>query len=47
MKLQPKADKYMGFYIAERNKYKGIDKRDAGTPRGFRPRTSPYKDYRR
>lgn len=47
MKLQPKADKYMGMYLAERAKYKGIDKKDSGTPRGFRPRTSPYKDYRR
>jgi hypothetical protein len=46
-KLLPMADSYRAQYLAERAKYKGIDRKDSGTPRGFRPRTSPYKDYRR
>lgn len=46
-KLTQKSDKYQALYISERAKYKSIDKKDSGTPRGFRPRTSPYKDYRR
>lgn len=46
-KLMPTADSYRAQYLAERGKYKGIDKKDSGTPRGFRPRTSPYKTYRR
>jgi hypothetical protein len=47
MKLQPKSDRYQTLYLTERNKYKGIDRKDSGTPRGFRPRTIPYKNYRR
>lgn len=41
------ADRYMADYTVEKNKYKGVDRRDKGTPRGFRPRTSTYNSYRR
>lgn len=46
-KLLPMADSFRAQYLAERGKLKGVDKKDSGTPRGFRPRTSPYKNYRR
>lgn len=41
------ADRWMADYIIEKNKYKPVDRKDAGTPRGFRPRNSTYKGYRR
>ncbi len=41
------ADRYFADYQVEKSKYKQVDRKDVGTPRGFRPRTTPYKDYRR
>lgn len=41
------ADRYFADYLVEKNKYKGTNRKDMGTPRGFRPRNSTYKSYRR
>lgn len=41
------ADRYFADYLVEKNKYKSVDRLDAGTPRGFRPRSTVYKGYRR
>lgn len=41
------ADRYMADYLIEKGKYKGIDRKDRGTPRAFRPATPTYKRYRR
>lgn len=41
------ADRYMADYLIEKGKYKGIDRKDRGTPRAFRPASSNYKSYRR
>jgi hypothetical protein len=39
------ADRYFADYLIEKNKYKGVDRKDQGTPRGFRPRNATYKTY--
>jgi hypothetical protein len=31
------ADRFDGMYALEKTKYKGVDRKDMGTPRGFRP----------
>lgn len=41
------ADRYMADYLVEKGKYKQVDRKDAGTPRGFRPRRSSVTAYRR
>lgn len=41
------ADRYFADYLVEKNKYKQVNRLDTGTPRGFRPRNSTYKGYRR
>lgn len=41
------ADRYFADYLVEKTKYKGTNRRDMGTPRGFRPRSSTYNSYRR
>lgn len=40
------SDRYFADYNIEKGKYKGIDRKDKGTPRGFRPRTSTSKSFR-
>lgn len=46
-KLQTKADRHQALYLNEKSKYTGVNRKDSGTPRGFRPRTTPYSTYRR
>jgi hypothetical protein len=41
------ADRYFADYQIEKNKYKGIDRKDVGTPRSFRPETSTITSFRR
>lgn len=41
------ADRWMADYTVEKAKYKGHNRKDKGTPRGFRPRTSTNRTYRR
>ena len=41
------ATKYLTDYAVEKSKYKTVDRKDAGTPRGFRPRSDNYATYRR
>lgn len=41
------ADRYFADYQVEKGKYKGIDRKDQGTPRSFRPQTDTIKDFRR
>ncbi len=41
------ADRFNGMYALEKSKYKGVDRKDAGTPRGFRPPSSATRRYRR
>lgn len=41
------SDRFLADYVIEKAKYKGLDRKDRGTPRGFRPQTTPYKNYRR
>jgi hypothetical protein len=41
------ADRFEGQYMLEKSKYKGIDRKDKGTPRGFRPPSSLVRGYRK
>jgi hypothetical protein len=41
------ANSYMADYLVERGKYKSVDRKDAGSPRSFRPQTSVIKEFRR
>lgn len=41
------ASKYDNLYNLEKSKYKGIDRKDAGTPRSFRPLSKTVKEFRR
>lgn len=41
------ADRYFADYGIEKSKYTGIDRRDKGTPRSFRPETRTIKSFRR
>jgi len=41
------ADRLDGQYALEKSKYKGVDRKDKGTPRGFRPPSSVTRGYRR
>lgn len=43
---QATADRYFADYGVEKTKYK-MDRKDVGTPRGFRPRNSTIASYRR
>lgn len=43
--LASDAQSYEQRYIQEKTRYKGIDRKDAGTPRGFRPRTDTYNTF--
>jgi hypothetical protein len=44
---QSTADRYFADYTIEKNKYKGVDRKDAGSPRSFRPETNVIKSFRR
>lgn len=44
---QAVADRWMADYQVEKNKYRGHNRKDKGTPRGFRPRTTTNRTYRR
>lgn len=41
------AQKYLTDYQMEKAKYKGVDRKDVGSPRSFRPQTSITKSFRR
>lgn len=41
------ADRYSADYVIEKSKYKGVDRKDKGTPRSFRPQTEIIKEFRR
>lgn len=41
------SDRYFADYLVEKNKYKGVDRKDKGTPRSFRPETTVTKSFRR
>ena len=41
------ADRYFADYQVEKNKYTGANRKDAGTPRSFRPSNSVIKGFRR
>lgn len=41
------ADRYFADYIVEKNKYTGVDRKDKGSPRSFRPETNTIKSFRR
>ena len=41
------ADRHLQRYELEKSKYKGIDRRDKGTARSFRPLTTSTKRYTR
>lgn len=45
--LQSKAQEYEQKYLREKSKYKGLDRKDKGSPRGFRPDTTRTKQFRR
>lgn len=45
--LQAKVSEYQQKYLVEKSKYKGLDRKDKGSPRGFRPDTSRTKQFRR
>lgn len=45
--LKSDAQQYAQAYNLEKFKYKGADRKDAGTPRGFRPRSATQSIYRR
>lgn len=45
--LQSKMQEYQQKYTAEKFKYKGLDRKDKGSPRGFRPDTHRTKRFRR
>ena len=40
------ADRYFADYQIEKGKYTGIDRKDKGTPRSFRPQTDSIKRFR-
>jgi len=40
-------DRYLGLYEREKARYKTIDRKDAGTPRSFRPQDSTITKFRR
>lgn len=44
---QKVADRWLSLYEVEKGKYKTIDRKDAGTPRNFRPASRTVKSYRR
>ncbi len=44
---QATADRYFADYLVEKNKYTMHNRKDAGSPRGFRPRSSTVARYRR
>lgn len=46
-KYQAVADRFFGRYEIEKNGYKKIDRKDKGTPRGFRPPHATFNNYRR
>lgn len=41
------SDRYFADYQVEKGRYKGIDRKDKGTPRSFRPQTTTIKEFRR
>jgi hypothetical protein len=41
------AQEFYADYLAERSKYKGVNRMDKGTPRGFKPASKTFKGYRR
>jgi hypothetical protein len=41
------ADRYEAQYMQEKSKYKMVDRKDKGTPRGFRPANSTFREYRK
>jgi hypothetical protein len=41
------ADRYLNEYAIEKAKYKGVDRKDKGTPRSFRFESSTIKSFRR
>lgn len=41
------SDRYFADYQVEKAKLKGVDRRDRGTPRRFRPRSTNFSTYRR
>lgn len=41
------ADRYFADYQVEKTKYKGVDRKDKGTPRGFRPLGRGVRGFRR
>lgn len=41
------ADRWMADYTVEKNKYRGHNRKDKGTPRGFRPKTRTFRRFRR
>jgi hypothetical protein len=41
------ADRYFADYQIEKGKYKGVDRKDKGTPRAFRPVSRTVKGFRR
>lgn len=41
------ADRYFADYQVEKGKYTGIDRKDKGTPRSFRPQSETIKSFRR
>ena len=46
-KFQDVADRWEGRYQVEKAKYKIVDRKDAGTPRSFRPADSTISGFRR
>lgn len=45
--LASKSQQFMAQYQLEKKSYKTIDRKDAGTPRSFRPETNAIKSFRR
>ncbi len=41
------SDRYFGDYVVEKTKYSGVNRRDKGTPRSFRPQTSNIRGFRK
>lgn len=41
------ADRYEAQFALEKSRYKGVDRKDKGTPRRFRPASSVFRGYRR
>ena len=44
---QATADRYFADYQIEKAKYTGVNRKDKGTPRSFRPETTTIKSFRR